>query len=199
MATQLNPALADPVAYAEDAAGLQAIHHPAVALALWQRPVPDGLSAALDRLDLEQVDDLSTRIELPLSPSALTAQLVVCGYPAATASLLAADMLPLAARHAVITGATQLAIRLEVVTTDACRRFHADYVTCRMITTYLGQATQWIRAGHPNAIGQMKPGEVGLFKGRLLLPDPPILHRSPPIAATGERRLLFVIDPITSA
>ena len=33
---------------------------------------------------------------------------------------------------------------LEVVRTDSCRKFHADYVTARLITTYLGEGTQWL-------------------------------------------------------
>jgi hypothetical protein len=39
-------------------------------------------------------------------------------------------------------------------------------------------------------------GAVGVFKGRLLLDPPTILHRSPPISATGERRLVLAIDPL---
>ena len=89
-----------------------------------------------------------------------------------------------------------MAIRLEVVDTDACRRFHTDYTTLRLLTTYRGQATQWIRVGSPDRIEQMAAGEIGIFKGRRLLDDPPILHRSPPIGDRGESRLLLVIDPV---
>jgi hypothetical protein len=42
----------------------------------------------------------------------------------------------------------------------------------------------------------MAIGEVGIFKGRLWAEEPSILHRSPPIAASGERRLLLVLDPL---
>jgi hypothetical protein len=35
-----------------------------------------------------------------------------------------------------------MAIQLEVLNINAYRRFHADYVACRMFTTYEGQATQ---------------------------------------------------------
>lgn len=40
----------------------------------------------------------------------------------------------------------------------------------------------------------MAAGEVALFKGRRLLPDPPLLHRSPPLAGRAETRLLLVND-----
>jgi hypothetical protein len=48
-------------------------------------------------------------------------------------------------------------------------------------------------------IGQMQPGQVGLFKGRLAVAEPAVLHRSPPIAGTGQRRLLLVLDPCDGA
>ena len=35
-------------------------------------------------------------------------------------------------------------LRLEVVRTDSCRKFHADYVTARLITTYAGEGTDWL-------------------------------------------------------
>ena len=40
----------------------------------------------------------------------------------------------------------------------------------------------------------LAPGAVGLFKGRILAGEQAIVHRSPPIAGTGEARLLLVID-----
>lgn len=40
----------------------------------------------------------------------------------------------------------------------------------------------------------LAPGAVGLFKGRILAGEQAIVHRSPPIAGTGEERLLLVID-----
>ena len=45
---------------------------------------------------------------------------------------------------------------------------------------------------------EVPTGAVGVFKGRLLLDPPTILHRSPPISATGERRLVLAIDPLPS-
>ncbi|OWK27704.1 DUF1826 domain-containing protein [Sphingomonas mucosissima] len=79
---------------------------------------------------------------------------------------------------------------------DACRRFHADYVTYRMLTTYHGAAIQWVRSEAPPAIEQMRAGEVAIFKERPMLDEAPILHGSRPIAGTGETRLLSVIDPV---
>jgi len=108
----------------------------------------------------------------------------------------------LAAQHAVLLDENDVRVRLEVVETDACRKFHADYVKVRTITTYLGQGTQWIEATTPDQAGlpvgpsiqQIAVGAVAMFKGRLWQENPVILHRSPPIEGQREQRLVLVID-----
>jgi hypothetical protein len=98
-------------------------------------------------------------------------------------------------------------VRLEIVTTDSCRKFHADYVSARLITTYVGPGTEWLDAedarrvaegAQPRQINRLDTGDVGIFKGKLATLSPAI-HRSPPIAGTGEQRLLLVLNPVTSS
>src|SRR5690606_27544721 len=123
------------------------------------------------------------------------------GYPDMPA--LRRDIVLLAERHAAVAGDRNVRIRLEVVETDACRKFHADYVKVRTITTYLGRGTQWIEAQSADRVGapdgpeirQLDAGHVGMFKGRLWQEMPTILHRSPPIGKSNEQRLVLVIDP----
>jgi hypothetical protein len=94
-------------------------------------------------------------------------------------------------------------IRLERIVTNACRKFHADYVTARLICTYAGQGTQWLDSedaagcdcGDPHNIRQLSTGDVALFKGRLWSAHAPAIHYSPPIEGTGEERLVLVINP----
>jgi hypothetical protein len=97
----------------------------------------------------------------------------------------------------------KLELRLEVVRTDSCRKFHADYVTARLITTYVGEGTDWldendaarVAAGEtPRHINRLAPFDIGLFKGKLAT-ERPAIHRSPPIAGTGAARLLLVLNP----
>jgi len=115
---------------------------------------------------------------------------------------LHADILSLADRFARIMQTKFVEIRLEHVTTNACKKFHTDYVTARLITTYIGQGTQWLDedqpadcdCGDPHNIQQMRTGDVALFKGRLWSTCAAI-HRSPPIEGTGEERLVLVINP----
>ncbi|WP_294235784.1 DUF1826 domain-containing protein [uncultured Sphingomonas sp.] len=184
--------LDDVVAFGEDRGSLDAIARPDAALAIWWRSLPDALRIALASLDLDTVDDVSLDLVVD---DAIEVALAEAGYTDPVATLLAADIGLLVRRHAALTGEDRLRLRLEVVETDACRRFHADFVTLRLLCSYVGPGTQWCRADAADAVCEVPTGAVGVFKGRLLLDPPTILHRSPPISATGQRRLVLAIDP----
>lgn len=187
--------LEDVVAFGHDPASLDAIARPKAALVIWWRSLPDDLRLRLAALDLDTIDDVSVDID---ADAPLDSTLRDAGYPGAVVVPLAGDIGLLIRRHAALTGEDRLSLRLEVVETDACRRFHADYVTLRLLCTYAGPGTQWCRAAASDAICEVPTGAVGVFKGRMLLAPPTVLHRSPPIVATGERRLVLAIDPIRS-
>lgn len=111
---------------------------------------------------------------------------------------LAQDVLHLARRFAALVRCEEIGIRLEGVTTNACRKIHADYTDIRLITTYAGQGTQVLPAeSEPEVrnLWQVPAGWIGLFKGRLFKTGhPPCFHRSPPVGDSGEKRLVLVID-----
>ena len=106
------------------------------------------------------------------------------------------DMLLLAQRFAELMKVNALRIRLETIKTNACRKVHADYTDVRLISTYSGEGTDYAPdPDRPDHLLRLEAGWIGLFKGRAFHPDhPPALHRSPPIAGIGARRLLLVID-----
>ena len=56
------------------------------------------------------------------------------------------DIVSLAKRYGDIMQIDAVSVRLAVVTTNSCRKFHADYVKARLITTYVGTGTLWIEA-----------------------------------------------------
>lgn len=183
----------DIVVLGHDRSSLDAIARPDAALAIWWRSLPDALRAALAFLDLDMVDDVSLDLA---AGEAIDGALADAGYADPIATLLAEDIGLLVRRHAALIGEDRLRLRLEVVETDACRRFHADFVTLRLLCSYVGPGTQWCRADAADAVCEVPTGAVAVFKGRLLLDPPTILHRSPPISATGERRLVLAIDPL---
>jgi hypothetical protein len=175
-----------------DMIGYQAVH-----LALWRRGLPTAL-AWLERLDLDSVKDLDFVAGVDMLGEAIDEGLVEAGYAAGPdRNALCAEIVTLGRRVAEIMQAGTLRIRLEVVETDACRKFHADMVTARLLMTLVGSGTQWVHVDQDDGVvHQLKAGDVGLFKGRLGAEQPAILHRSPPIGGTGEQRLLLVIDPL---
>lgn len=108
------------------------------------------------------------------------------------------DILALARRFAAFMQVDAVRLRLEAVTTNACRRIHADNADLRLITTYHGRGTDYLpddaELVEANLL-RMPTGAIGLFKGRLFADGhAPCLHRSPPIEGSGEVRLVLVID-----
>ncbi|MET4898801.1 DUF1826 domain-containing protein [Sphingomonadaceae bacterium jetA1] len=179
----------DHVRIAADAATLSAIDEPQVTLAVWQRPSPIPAPDLTDFPTIRfgaAVDAVATGIAHALADAP----------PHRWHDVLAADAGRLARLYATLTGEPRVEIRVERITGNGCWKFHADYVALRLISTYCGQATQWLPEGatedtEPRALAA---GDVGLFKGRELAGDRAIIHRSPPIAGSGEDRLLLVID-----
>jgi hypothetical protein len=114
---------------------------------------------------------------------------------------LIADIAELAARFAQLTDNNALRVRVEGVTTNACKKVHADYTDVRLITTYAGLGTDYAPHCDPECcLARMPVGAIGLFKGRLFARlnsedgHEPCLHRSPPIEGSGAARLVLVID-----
>lgn len=180
---------------------LAEIRDPDCNLAIWERDVLSSYANLLDPMPRDvrfesSVGELKARLEESLLEAGF------CDGPEMHS--LIEDVSQLAEKYASVMEARELEVRLEVVTTNSCRKWHADYVQARLITTYAGTGTQWLEASdalrvkdglEPKAIGQMQVGDVGLFKGKLAT-DEPAIHRSPPIAGSGEKRLLLVLNPV---
>jgi hypothetical protein len=199
---RLAPAAAH-VVISPDPAQLAAITDPAVNLAIWQRRLSPACRAEADRLAQIGAGDVRVTMGIDALGGALSSAMAAAGWPAAPA--LVADITALAAQAGALMATTGVDLRLEVVTGDACRKFHADYVPLRLITTYAGPGSQWLSNDDAAALAQgvaieqlelqqLHSGEVAYFKGRVLS-DLPIIHRSPPISGTGVRRLVLVINP----
>ena len=108
------------------------------------------------------------------------------------------DVKILAERFSKLTGKELLRVRVEGVTTNACKKVHADYTDVRLITTYAGRGTEYSLHGDANCcLARMPVGAVGLFKGSLFGEGhEPCFHRSPPIEGTDAKRLVLVIDTL---
>ncbi len=97
-----------------------------------------------------------------------------------------------------LTGVQQVRVKLQCFgESNMCEKFHRDRVVMRLVCTYAGPGTEWIREGE-SEVQHMERFAIGLMKGELW-PDnngKRVLHRSPPIKGTGIRRVMFQIDVV---
>jgi hypothetical protein len=174
-------------------AGLALVRRPACSLCLWPRTPEPALAALLDELDPALIGRV--RIEAPLRG---LAEALTEALPERRLQPLREDALSCAALLAQIAGAGAVRLRLECIADDACRRFHADNVALRLLCTYLGPGTEWLPdPAAPDRLRRMPPLAVALLKGRGWGDGgAACVHRSPPIAGLGVRRLLLAVDPL---
>ncbi len=196
LALRNDPSGKEAITTGRTRAVLERIRRPDVHLAIWQR---EGACVVPD-LDWDTIEDIDENIDVDRLASTIPEVMATAGYPVDAPAIVTfgTEMAALAAYFATFMACDRLRLRLDVIETDACRKFHADQVTARLLMPLVGPGTQWMRAGIVPAVpeGQLRPGDVGVFKGRIWAEEPLILHRSPPIAETGMTRLLLVIDPL---
>lgn len=201
----MSTLLCSPARCATDAAVLDAIRDPGCNLAVWQRSAFADFSPIMG----DAAHDLRFVSDLHRFPETFRRALIEGGYGGTEAlrRVLIADAGLLAERFCGAMDLAMFELRLEIVRTDSCRKFHADYVSARLITTYVGAGTDWLDADdaarvaagqEPRQINRLGAFDVGLFKGRLAT-DRPAIHRSPPIAGTGAARLLMVLNPVSKS
>ncbi len=199
-------AACDSVRACEAADGLGAIAGSDVELVIWQRALPTDFGDWLERIDAR----LLPNIRVLLRPADLSRALVPllndCGLPEGPKRyLLLRDVEQLVSAFARIARTDLVDLRLESVSGDACRRFHRDCVEARLLTTYRGPATEWIRPDHAKAaledqtafegpIERLRRYDVAIFKGSCAEAASGIVHRSPPISGTGLTRLLLCLN-----
>ena len=172
------------------------------AAVLWRRDLKPGFQHWIDALDPAQLP----RARLVLRPQAVPGMLRnlcdVAGLEEGPErAWLEDDIADLAARFADMMKAPYLRLRMDAVTTNGCSKFHVDAMLARLICTYRGTGTQSGVATdgvEPSEVHQAPTGAPMILRGSLWRENPPsgLRHRSPPIAGTGETRLVLVLDPI---
>ena len=190
-------------------AGLAAVKNPSTELVIWQREFPRRFRDWLDRLDAASLPDLRILVEPHDLRRAIEPLLDACGMPACDMrDLLVEDIDDLVRRFAEIARSEIVDIRLERISHDACWKFHRDNVEARLLTTYRGPTTEWVQMAHADQalmeqqdyegpLERLGPYDVALFKGSCAGPNSGIVHRSPPIAGTGQTRLLLCLNQHT--
>lgn len=189
--------------------GLAAIKEPATQLVIWRRALPSRLRDWIDRLEVSSLPEIRILIEPGELRPALEPLLDDCGLDAGEMrDLLVEDVAGLVRTFAEVTNSELVDVRLERVDHDACWKFHRDSVAARLVTTYRGPTTEWVRMEHAERalldqkefagpLERLGDHDVAIFKGSCAGPGEGVVHRSPPIAGTGRTRLFLCLNQRT--
>lgn len=191
------------VGIADDPADLSTFLQPGCAAAIWRRQTPPAVQSWLDGIDGEALPQARVILPPPAVYKAVQHLFDMANLPdGSERDWLQQDIVGLADTFSDLMKARFLRLRLAVVTTNACRKFHIDAVTARLVCTYRGSGTQYgisIDGVEPRRVFTVQTGSPILLRGTLWPAEPPsgLLHRSPPIEGTGETRFVLVLDPVT--
>ncbi|WP_047712762.1 DUF1826 domain-containing protein [Pseudomonas lactis] len=196
--------------FGETPLALSDILNDGVNLAIWQRQLPlhiaefGALLVALDEPLAESlVIELSNEDTVPNLRGLASSCRDLEGYDG-----FIADVSWLVSAFACLLGAKRIGVRLRLLDKAMCPRFHVDHVPVRLITTYAGIGSQWLREGvmdrrtlsqadaePTERIEQIHCGEVALLKGTKWHGNEGhgLIHRSPALKA-DERRLILTLD-----
>lgn len=193
------------------AEGLAAISNPGTELVIWRRALPLCLQTWLERMDVSCLPDIRILVQPSDLLRAVEPHLDDCGMPPGDMrDLLLGDVDDLVSAFARITRTDLVDVRLRHVSHDACWKFHRDCVEARLLTTYRGPATEWVQP-HDAAralceqrrfkgpVERFRVHDVAILKGSYAGAGSGIVHRSPPIAATGRTRLVLCLNKRSAA
>ncbi|UOA32804.1 hypothetical protein DSM110093_02608 [Sulfitobacter sp. DSM 110093] len=191
-----------PLKRCTNSSGMSAIHTPGTAATVWERAPLRGFQDWIDALPPSQLP----RARVILRPEAVCNALIeITDFhkmpDCPERNMLIEDASALALIFGDLMRCDHVQLRLDVVDTNACSKFHIDAVTARLVCTYRGTGTQCgisETGNDPVEILTVPTGSPIILRGTRWPESPPagLLHRSPPIAGTGETRLLLVLDPI---
>lgn len=191
------------------------IYEQDINIALWQRPHSVAIAESVNAiLAHETFSQLQCVLAAQDAEQQLAQQLPYFEHRTA----LLEDIALLTDMFACLFDLDAVGLRLKVLDTPMCPKFHVDRVPCRLVTSYAGPATEWaphelvdrskLGSGsnglsdessgllqHSSHIQRMRTGDVALLKGESWKGNEGsgLLHRSPGINP-GQKRLLLTLD-----
>ncbi|MFD2177201.1 DUF1826 domain-containing protein [Veronia pacifica] len=184
-------------------------------IAIWQRTLSSELQQAVAQfVTSHPTFQLAMTLRVDNALTSLTEEL---GRKEPT-HLLAEDLSQIIDMFGCLFDLKRVGVRLTAISKAMCPKFHVDNVPCRLVTTYHGDATEWLpnhgvdrsKLGHgsmgladhesglyPHSglIQRMDTGDVALLKGERWDGNENfgLIHRSPQLNQ-GESRLLLTLD-----
>ena len=183
------------------------IHEPEINIAIYERDT-SALAHEVGRL-LEENIALKASGDIDKMLDEITTAL-----PSVDGALLVQDIKALLHHFQEVVEVKQFRLLLATVNTNMCRKFHTDINDVRLLCTYSGPGTLWLTNDNINRsalssyadnasivldeseVRQAKTGAVVLLKGAIYPQEKTsaVVHRSPTIEESGEKRLLLRID-----
>lgn len=191
----------------QNAVVLKRIHESEVNIAIFNRDV-EALSDELDGL-------IKRDFELRSSGNFETvSNAIISAADLKDCPLIKKDITDLLDLFSGVTNASNYRLFFATVSSNMCKKFHTDINDLRMLCTYAGPGTLWLTEDNVNRdaedccdddaclvidesrVQQADTGAVIVLKGAIYPKEGtnPILHRSPTIEESGERRVLLRID-----
>lgn len=193
---------------------LSDIYREDINIAIWQRDLSNTLKAAVaDVLNYNSNYQTAMSVSPQSVISSLKDSFGSFDHPA-----LRENIAELVDMFCCLFDLKRAGLRLVVLDKAMCPKFHVDRVPCRLVSTFQGEATEWLyhqdvdrtklgSASHglpdhesglfqePEQIQKLKCGDVALLKGEIWQDNDKagLVHRSPSLAE-GEKRLLLTLD-----
>jgi hypothetical protein len=186
-----------------------------ISLVSFQRALPAGIDETLAEWTRHHPATFDKVVNL----ASYNLKAATQGLPEWLSSWLTLDIAMLSARLSHLANSPRLRICFGAIRNDQCRKFHTDYLRYRLISTYTGPGTEWLPeeavsrealklrvacpqeanqkiVSDPSAVRRATPGEVIVMRGSMHPSGKGVVHRSPPIEATGQVRVVLVISTV---
>ncbi len=192
---------------------LRHIVNPGVNLCLWQRPALPAVTGELSSLNASHLPDVRCWTSSASFDADVSRLLQQQGLDPFALKNWRTDLWRLADPFFSMSEGRVVALRMVTTDGNGCRRFHVDRTRLRLLCTYRGPGTEWLtdaqvdraaqRSGASNVriirFGEQvrfQPFWVGILKGDAYPGNAGrgLVHRSPPIAGSGQTRVLFCLD-----
>ena len=211
-----EPSILNRTSYFTDSSvELSKIFQEEINILIWQRIINDKLLKAGNYI-LGKYPELA--ISEVVKPEEVEKTLIQEIDSSEEVTCLSKDISKIVKLFCILFNVNSVWLRLDAIDKPMCPRFHADYLKCRLVSTYKGPATQWIphnlvnhsKLGSGNEgksdkesglflkdedIMQLNVGDIGLLKGEAWEGNQGggIVHRSPH-SEDSKQRLYMTID-----
>ncbi|WP_413692167.1 DUF1826 domain-containing protein [Psychromonas sp. KJ10-2] len=184
------------------------IYQPENNIAIWQRTLPIEMTTSIQEM-LQNSKPLALVKYVTPDDVAEWIRGKLDGY--ACANALSEDIALIVDMFCCLFDCEEAGLRLTTLDKPMCPKFHVDQIPCRLVTTYVGTATEWldnqdVNRGEQGAsalgqissdaqIQQISAGDVALLKGSGWKDNENtgLVHRSPAVNL-NEPRLLLTLD-----